>query len=447
MSLRISFRACLLASLVIVAAIAAPPADASVKKLPKNFVWGVSSSAFQSEGHTTNSNWNYYIRRDNGPDPVGKPKDPYGNSADFFTHYRSDIALAAKLGINTFRISINWSRVEPRRGVFSEKGLRFYDRVFARMHHFGIKPLITLNHWDYPMWVYEQGAWTKKQTVDDFAALTKVLAKRYGHLAKYWLTFNEEFFQEFIEKGNYPLTDEQALQMRANLITAHKRAYAIIHRASPGAMVSSNYAWPGRGSIGSVETEPFLNAVKKQLDYVALDYYYPAYNQTTTLIALSSGLDWEIPLDPFGMYTALRSMHRQFPKLPVLITENGFHTDDGKPRADGATREQDLQDVLYWVQRAREDGVPVIGYMYWSLTDVYQWGSYRPRSGLYRVDILNDPKLTRHATAAVPVYRRLIRKGGVPASFTPKQKPQPDNCDTEAVAPPDRATCHAAAGK
>jgi beta-glucosidase len=427
------------------AAIAAPPADASVKKLPTNFVWGVSSSAFQSEGHTTNSNWNYYIQRDNGPNPVGKPKDPYGNSADFYGRYRSDIALAAGLGVNTFRISISWSRVEPRRGVFSKSGLRFYDRVFARMRHFGIQPLITLNHWDYPMWVYKQGAWTKKQTVDDFAALTNVIAKRYGHLAKYWLTFNEEFFQEFIEKSNYPLTSDQALQMRTNLITAHKRAYAIIHRASPGAMVSSNYAWPGRGPIGSVETEPFLNAVKKQLDYVALDYYYPAYNQTATLVALSAGHDWEIPLDPFGMYTALRSMQRQFPKLPILITENGFHTDDGKPRADGVTRQQDLQDVLYWVQRARQDGVPVIGYMYWSLTDVYQWGSYRPRSGLYTVDIKNDPTLTRNPTAAVPVYRRLIRTGGVPSSFTPKQRPQPDNCDTEAVAPQDRATCHAAA--
>jgi beta-glucosidase len=174
-------------------------AGASVPKLPARFLWGVSSSAFQSEGHTTTSNWNYYIRRDDGPHPVGSPKDPYGNSVDFYDHYRSDIALAAKLGVNIYRISINWSRVEPRPGVFSRSGLRFYDRVFARMAHFGIQPLITINHWDYPMWIYRQGGWTNRKTVKDFAALTQVLAQRYGHQVKYWLTFNEEFFYEFIE--------------------------------------------------------------------------------------------------------------------------------------------------------------------------------------------------------------------------------------------------------
>jgi beta-glucosidase len=77
-------------------------------------------------------------------------KDPYGNSVDFYDYYGSDIALAAKLGVNVYRISINWARVEPRPGVFSRAGLRFYDRVFARMAHFRIQPLITLNHWDYP---------------------------------------------------------------------------------------------------------------------------------------------------------------------------------------------------------------------------------------------------------------------------------------------------------
>jgi beta-glucosidase len=420
-------------------------AGANAPKLPARFLWGVSSSAFQSEGHTTNSNWNYYIRRDDGKHPVGSPKDPYGNSVDFYDHYRSDIALAAKLGVNIYRISINWTRVEPRPGVFSSAGLRVYDRVFARMAHFGIQPLVTINHWDYPMWIYRQGGWTNAKTVNDFAALSGVLAKRYGHQVKYWLTFNEEFFFEFIESGNYPLNAAQVLKMRANLIAAHKRAYAIIHRYSPGAMVSSNYAWPGRGPLASLETEPFLNAVKKQLDYVALDYYYPAYDQASTLVDLSAGMSWKAPLDPFGMYTALRSMHRQFPHRPVLITENGMPTDNGQPRADGVTRSENLRDTLYWVQRARHDGVPVIGYLYWSLTDNYEWGSYSARFGLYTVNVRTNPKLTRHPTATVATYRHLISARGVPSSFHPTEQPSAVNCATLSVAPQDRGACLAAA--
>ena len=421
------------------------PAAANVKPLPKSFLWGVSSSAFQSEGHTTNSDWNYYINRDDGPNPVGSRKDPYGNSVDFYDHYRSDIALAAHLGVNIYRISINWTRVEPRPGVFSEKGLRFYDRVFARMAHFHIEPLITISHWDYPLWVYRQGGWTSRKTVNDFIALTKVLAKRYGHEVRYWLTFNEEFFYEFIEKANYPLTDAQALQMRANLIVAHERAYKIIHRYSPHAMVSSNYAWPGHGPLASIETDPFLNAVKEYLDYAALDYYYPAYDQAATLLQLSAGTSWNIPLDPFGMYTALRSMHRWLPGKPVLITENGMPTDNARPRADGVTRSENLRDTAYWVQRARQAGVPVIGYLYWSLTDNYEWGSYSPRFGLYTVNVLTDPRLVRHPTAAVATYRQLIHDRGVPTGFAPTERPTLADCATTAVAIQDQATCRAAA--
>jgi beta-glucosidase len=248
------------------------------------------------------------------------------------------------------------------------------------------------------------------------------------------------------EGGNYPLNGVQVLEMRANLIAAHKRAYAIIHRYSPHAMVSSNYAWPGRGTGLSIETDPFLNAVNKELDYVALDYYFPAYNQGATAVQLLAGTSWNIPLDPFGMYTALRSMHRQFPHRPVLIAENGMPTDNGQPRPDGVTRSENLRDTLYWVQRARQDGVPVIGYMYWSLTDNYEWGSYAPRFGLYTVNVRSDPRLIRHPTAAVQTYVNLIQGRGVPRGFQPTERPILANCATPAVAPQDQATCRAAAG-
>jgi beta-glucosidase len=439
-----------LAALAVAAtpAVAAPPAvaaSAAVKPLPEDFLWGVASSGFQSEGHTARNNWNFYIRRDDGPQPVDKPKDPYGNSVDFFSRFRSDVALAADLGATTYRISINWARVEPRRGVFSRAGLRFYDRVFAAMARHGIHPLITLNHWDYPMWVYRRGGWADRRTVDDFAAMTRVVANRYAKRVRYWLTFNEEFFFEFVEQGNHPLTPAQVGAMRTNLIAAHKKAYRIIHRASPRAMVSSNYAWPGHGALANIESEPFLNAVRRELDYVALDYYYPAYDQAATLAQLSAGTSWNIPLDPFGMYTALRSMHRAFPKLPVLISENGMATENGLPRPDGVTREESLRDTVYWVQRARRDGVPVIGYLYWSLTDNYEWGSYNARLGLYTVDVRTDRSLRRRPTAAVPVYRTIIRRRGVPARFRPTERPDPQSCPTDGVAAPDRAVCRTAA--
>jgi beta-glucosidase len=101
-------------------AVATAPALADVPKLPKRFIWGVSNSAFRSDDHTTDNNWNYYIARDNGPNPVGTSKEAYRNSVDFYGRYASDIGLAKGLGVNAYRISINWARVEPRAGRFSE---------------------------------------------------------------------------------------------------------------------------------------------------------------------------------------------------------------------------------------------------------------------------------------------------------------------------------------
>jgi len=123
------------------------------------------------------------------------------------------------------------------------------------------------------------------------------------------------------------------------------------------------------------------------------------------------------------MYSALHEMHARFPLLPVLITENGMPTDDGALRTDGVTRAQLMRDTLYWVQRAHADGVPIIGYMYWSLTDNYEWGSYRARFGLYSVDVVGDPKLARTPTDAVDAYRSLIEQRGVPSDYLPAEYP------------------------
>ena len=123
---------CVLGALLFLPA-AAPAAGP--KPLPDDFHWGVAGSAFQSEGTTPPTNWNIYIDR------AGSTKAPYGEAVDFFHRYRSDIRRAAELGVDTYRISINWARVEPHPGEFSKRGLRFYDHVLDAMAARGIRPV------------------------------------------------------------------------------------------------------------------------------------------------------------------------------------------------------------------------------------------------------------------------------------------------------------------
>ncbi|MFD2474283.1 family 1 glycosylhydrolase [Amycolatopsis silviterrae] len=209
--------------------------------------------------------------------------------------------------------------------------------------------------------------------------------------------------------------------MFGRLVTAHRGAYDLIHRLDPGAPVSSNAAYIP-GVQGILDTQ-FVDQVKDKLDFAGLDYYYGASLDNLSAVHAASGEFWKVTPQPDGIYYALRYYAHKFPDLPLYVVENGMPTDNGAARPDGYTRAQHVRDHIYWVQRAKADGMKVIGYNYWSITDNYEWGSYQPRFGLYTVDARTDPSLTRRPTDAVAAYRDLIRDGGVPAGYLPVAHP------------------------
>lgn len=393
------------------------PEIAAAKPLPVNFLWGVSSSAFQSEGGDVDSNF----RRLND-DLVGTKQDPYGKSVDFRHRYAEDIALARDLGIKLYRIGISWARVEPKKGQIDEAELAYYDDVIKTLKASGIEPLLTLSHFDHPGWVDDQGEWKNPSTVDEFVSFTKLIAARYHNEVHWWLTFNEAsaFIVGEIQLNRHkktPLGFDGTRTVRRHLIEAHRRSYEAIHQIDPDAMVSSNLAWCGDANFLSSLVERvsewvFTDSVVDRMDYIALDYY-----SSKIPAEIDKPATWT--QDPPGIYRALHALAQRYPGKPLLIAENGLATDNTNPRPDGVRREDALQDTVYWLQRAHADGIDVIGYMVWSLTDNFEWGSYSPRFGLYTVNVLTDPALTRVPTAAVPVYRDIIATQGVPPQYRP----------------------------
>ena len=379
----------------------------SVKPLPANFIWGVSASGWQSEGGNVDSNWDRY----NAETPT---QDRYGSSVDFRHRYREDIARAKDLGVGMFRIGINWARVQPREGVYDQTELAYYDDVVDAMLEAGLQPLITLDHFVYPGWVDRQGAWTDPKTVADFTAFCDLIARRYVSKVKWWLTFNEAAAFIIIEKKYRKLDRKSVRAMSRNLVKAHRDVYDLIHALDPAARVSSNVICCGEGLLSRyadwMSNAWFLNHVLDKIDYFAFDYYYIGITREVL-----KGRIWEADPAPDGLYRALKRYAKRYPTLPLLIAENGMPTLNNAPRADGHTREGVLRDCIYWTQRAHDEGVNVIGYMYWSLTDNFEWGHYGPRFGLYTVDVAEDASLTRIPTPAVDVYRDIIRHRGVDA--------------------------------
>ncbi|MCW2755262.1 MAG: glycoside hydrolase family 1 [Marmoricola sp.] len=392
----------------------------NVAPLGPDFLWGVATAGFQSEGSSPDSNWTRYVAASSKDDPIG-------TSVDFLHRYASDIQLAANLGVKVYRVSVEWARVEPQPGVWDPTAWAFYDHVFAAIKAAGMRPMITLDHWVYPGWEAAQGGWSRAGMLDDWLVNAKKVVDRYASYDPLWITINEPTAYMLMELQNSGLNPLLIPYFMGQLVKAHDAIYDYIHGVQPGAMVSSNVSY-----IPTAEPlldTLFLDQVANRLDYVGIDYYYPVavtdvLSPTTTALNAFIGTQWNANLAPEGIYYALRHYAEQLPGKPLYVVENGMPTDNGLPRADGYTRAANLRDTVYWLQRAKADGMNVIGYNYWSLTDNYEWGSYEPRFGLYTVDVLHDPTLTRKPTDAVAAYQAITAAQGDPPSYRPTKAPQ-----------------------
>ncbi|MGN2639481.1 family 1 glycosylhydrolase [Nocardia takedensis] len=393
---------------------ARPEPPARVAPLGSDFLWGVAASGYQSEGHAPDSNWSRYVAQ-------GKTTDPYLNTVDFYTRYRSDIALAADLGVRVYRVGIEWARLQPAPGVWDENGFRFYDDLIAAIRAAGMRPMLTLDHWVYPGWEVDRGGWASPDIVADWTANARRVVDRYAAVDPLWVTFNEPAVYVLNETRHGGIAPTAVPAMFDRIAQAHNAIYDHIHAVQPGAMVTSNVAYiPAAEDV--VNGATLVSRIADRLDYIGIDYYYGLSPDS-----LTSGYDftdlWKNPLQSEGIYYALAHYARLYPGKPLYIVENGMPTENGRPRADGYTRADNLRDTVYWLQRAKADGIDVIGYNYWSITDNYEWGSYTPRFGLYTVDVLTDPTLTRTPTDAVAAYTAITRAGGVAPDYRPTRAP------------------------
>ncbi len=401
--------------------------------LGPDFVWGVATSGFQTEGHAPDSNWTRYI--------ATGAVEPYHDSVRFLDNYADDIDRAARMGATSFRMSIEWARVQPHPDGWDDEAFTTYDRIIDAICTAGMTPTLTLDHWVYPGWAADRGGWRNQGMVDDWVANASKVVARYGDRDPIWVTINEPAAYLGTERRIGALSNEEWPAALDRLAQAHNRIYNIIHDAHPNAMVTSNI-----GFVPGAETEvnqPFVDKVRDKLDFVGVDYYFgPADDSGSSPTSAGAPAMWELPLQPEGIYYALRHYAGQFPGKPLYVVENGMPTDNGAPRPDGYTRADHLRDTVYWIQRARADGINVRGYNYWSLTDNYEWGTYAPRFGLFTVDVTSDPDLVRRPTDAVEVFATLARNGGVPADYRPARAPvacsrvdPPASCDEPVTIP------------
>ncbi|MBM3269566.1 MAG: glycoside hydrolase family 1 protein [Candidatus Sericytochromatia bacterium] len=431
------------------------PAQGEIK-FPAGFLWGAAMAAHQVEGRLDNdwSDW------EKAPGNV-KNGDTSEVGVDHYRRFDQDFALAAAMGHNSHRLSIEWSRLEPAKGQFAAEAIAHYHAVFRSLRAKGLMPMVTLHHFTNPKWIAAQGGWLAEATVADFGRFAAFAGREFGGEVDLWITINEPNVYAFhaYESGVWPpahKSREEALRVMANLSKGHAAAFKALHETDRVAQVGIAHhvalfdpnAWWSPLDVATayfndrVFNRAFLKAVttgeldftvpgakgvkeshpaaRNSLDFLGVNYYTRwrckgASERIATPGAPKNALGWEIY--PEGLYRALKLANRfaALPdgrRIPLYITENGIDDRDGSARSDFLVRH------LQYAGQAIQDGVDLRGYLHWTLLDNFEWAEgYAPRFGLYSVDRTPGADLARRPTAAVAVFKRIATANGVPGDL------------------------------
>ena len=398
----------------------------------KEFIWGAASAAAQIEGA-----WNEDGRTPSIWDITqsGKIKrdETCHVACDHYHRWQEDVAIMKELGLKAYRFSISWSRVIPERGKINEAGLNFYVSLVKALKEAEIEPMVTLYHWDLPVWAFEAGGWDSEEIVTEFAEYVKVITEALSEQVRYWFTFNEPqcFATDFVERK--PEADIKKVSRIVML--AHGKAVQIIREyskqksevglvimgmcmepvegmadeATATSMTFSDMAgamgvswWMDPIILGTVPeplmdtlTEVDIQCICQPLDLFPANVYFsanfsdfPGRNNPLVYPGMPRSY-MGMPINPKSLYYFSKYVWERY-HLPVLYAENGFSNNDFV-MLDGKVHDPQRIDYIkrYILQlkKAVEEGIPVVGYLYWSIMDNFEWyHGYDIRFGLIYVD-------------------------------------------------------------
>lgn len=457
--------------------------DYAAVAFPAGFLWGTATAAHQVEGGNDNNDWHAWEQL-GGKIANG---DVSGAAADHYARFDEDFALAQGMANNAHRFSIEWSRIEPQRDVYDPAEIAHYHAVIDALKARGLRPVVTLQHFTLPLWMDDPANpaadldhFLAQDGIDEFVEFAGDMAEEFGADVDWWVTLNEPMvvavaaMQDVFPPG-FGGDVDATRRFVVGMIFAHAGAYDAIHaRDTVDADTDGAAAKVGiaQHMIAVAPKDPasaadqaateridylfnrlFLEAVVRgkldvnfdadildtdttppegdipallgRADYLGLNYYRkfdvvagaaePILGFPVEVEDLPKNeLGWSIY--PPGIHESLVTMDAY--GLPILVTENGM------PDGDDGERPGYLVDHLVWVARAIDEGIPVVGYLHWSLIDNFEWAEgFEPRFGLYRVDYATQE---RTATGSAAVFREICEANALTASVQNRYRSVPE---------------------
>lgn len=422
--------------------------------LPKGFLIGAATAAHQVEGNNIHSD--YWAQEHMEYTSFNEPS---GAACDHYNRYEEDIRLMAEAGLNAYRFSIEWARIEPQPGVFDENEIAHYRKVLECCRANGVEPIVTMHHFTSPRWLIEQGGWEAEATVERFARYCRYVVEQLGDLFTYACTINEanmglqiaaiaRRYKQMMMKNQ---SAEGKVQVGINLgdtlkermkkqaaenrkifgtpnpqvfvssrtpegdllvMKAHQAAKAAMKAVKPELQIGITLslhdiqALPGGEEAAEREwEEEFMH----YLPYIRDDDFFGVQNYTRTLM----GPDGSLPVPdgakttqmgyefyPQALGHVIRTVHKSLP-IPLIVTENGVAV------SDDSRRVAFIEEALRGVDSCIKDGIPVKGYMYWSLLDNFEWQKgFSMTFGLIAVDRATQQRSPKPSLTFLGGYAR-----------------------------------------
>jgi beta-glucosidase len=400
------------------------------KAFPDNFLWGCATAAHQVEGNNINSDlWTLEHL------PQSMFKEASGDACDHYHLYPQDISMLADLGFNTYRFSIEWARIEPEEGFFSNAELEHYRRMLAACHALHLNTMLTYYHFSLPRWFAMKGGWGNPKAADLYARYCEKVTEHLGDLVDYASTMNEPDVPQLLNWFNLPgasggmsITEMMNLSLanarkllnapdfaglfvgdgkktREGLLAAHAKGREAMKSVRPNMPVGFNLAMtddqpaPEDSHLEEKRADvyaPWFEAAR-HCDYMGVQTYSrsivgkrdlpPAKGAELTQVG------WEFYPECVEHVVRFAS---QETKVPIIVSENGIATDDDSRRVEY------FQRALAGLKRAIDDGVDVRGYIAWSLMDNFEWMSgYGPKFGIVAVDLKTQKRTIKPSGAVL----------------------------------------------
>ena len=435
-------------------------------RFPKGFLWGTASSSYQCEGGNTNNQW--YRWEQQGHILTG---EQCGEACNWWENAEDDFALAEQMENNALRLSLEWSRIEPAEGQWDSASIDRYRVMLTDLRHRHIKPIVTLHHFTDPLWFTDRGGFEDKANIRYFVRYVTHAVQSLQDLCDFWVTINEPNIYAFMGYvlGSFPPGEHhilRAILVLRNLMQAHVEAFYAIRRLQPQAEIGcclhyhildpANELSPLDRSVAGIQDTFFtwaalhaaetghftfpLNLLLPPIprasgtrDYHGVNYYtreLVRFDPTRPAEVFGrrfvhpdkvrndpgKGVDFG-EIYPYGMYRVLKTVYqRTRGNKPIYITENGFSDaqDDRRPRA--------ILEHLAMIHRAISEGIPVRGYLYWTLVDNFEWAEgWGVRFGLVELDPETQDRIPRSSAS---MFGEICRANAITEGIVERYAPK-----------------------